>query len=140
MIPYSTQTIDDDDIEAVKEVLQSDYLTCGPTVKRFETEVSTYTGSRFCVAVNSCTSALHLAMIALGVDSKSTVFVSAVSFVASANCARFLGADVSFVDVDKYTGNMNIDSLEQMLIEAKKQNKLPKVVVAVHLSAEPHLP
>lgn len=134
MIPYSTQTIDDDDIEAVKEVLQSDYLTCGPTVKRFETEVSTYTGSRFCVAVNSCTSALHLAMIALGVDSKSTVFVSAVSFVASANCARFLGADVSFVDVDKYSGNMNVDSLEQMLIEAKKQNKLPKVVVAVHLS------
>ncbi|MBW7569601.1 MAG: UDP-4-amino-4,6-dideoxy-N-acetyl-beta-L-altrosamine transaminase [Succinivibrio sp.] len=134
MIPYSTQTIDNDDIEAVKEVLQSDYLTCGPAVKRFETEVATYTGSRFSVAVNSCTSALHLAMIALGVDSKCTVFVSAVSFVASANCARFLGADVSFVDVDKYTGNMNIDALEQMLIEAKKKNKLPKVVVAVHLS------
>ncbi|MGN1280590.1 MAG: UDP-4-amino-4,6-dideoxy-N-acetyl-beta-L-altrosamine transaminase [Succinivibrio sp.] len=137
MIPYSTQTITDDDLEAVREVLASPYLTCGPKITEFEDCVASYTGAAYAVGVNSCTSALHLAMVAADVGPSDRVFVSAISFVASANCARFLGADVDFVDVDRYSGNMNIDALEQMLSEADKENRLPKAVVAVHLSGRP---
>ena len=134
MIPYSTQTIEYDDLEAVRDVLTSPFLTCGPKITEFEDKVCTYTGANFAVGVNSCTSALHLAMIALGVSKGDRVFVSAISFVASSNCARYQGADVDFIDVDKYTGNLDVDSLEQMLIDADKEHRLPKVVVAVHLS------
>ncbi len=134
MIPYSTQTIEYDDLEAVRDVLTSPFLTCGPKITEFEDKVCTYTGANFAVGVNSCTSALHLAMIALGVSKGDRVFVSAISFVASSNCARYQGADVDFIDVDKFTGNLDVDSLEQMLIDADKEHRLPKVVVAVHLS------
>lgn len=137
MIPYSTQTIGDDDLEAVREVLSSSYLTCGPKITEFEDSVASYTGASFAVGVNSCTSALHLAMIAAGIKPNDRVFVSAISFVASANCARYLGADVDFVDVDKYTGNMDVDALEQMLMEAQRLNRLPKAVVAVHMTGRP---
>ncbi len=137
MIPYSTQSIENDDLEAVEEVLRSSYLTCGPKIGEFEEQVAAYCGAFYAVAVNSCTSALHLAMIALGVGPSDRVFVSAISFVASANCARYLGADVDFVDVDPEGGNMDPDCLERMLIEAKKENRLPKVVVAVHMSGRP---
>ncbi len=137
MIPYSTQTIEDDDINSVKNILHSPYLTCGPAVNEFEELCANYVNVNYAVAVNSCTSALHIAMMALDVKETDTVFVSAISFVASANCARYLGADVEFIDTDKFTGNLNVDYLEQMLIDAEKKNKLPKVVVAVHLSGRP---
>ena len=137
MLPYSTQTIEQDDLEAVRDVLTSGYLTCGPLITEFEDNVADYCGAQYAVGVNSCTSALHLAMIAFGVQKDDYVYVSAISFVASANCARYLGANVEFIDVDKFTGNLNVDALEQMLIKAKAQNKLPKVVVAVHLSGKP---
>ena len=99
MIPYSTQTIEYDDLEAVRDVLTSPFLTCGPKITEFEDKVCTYTGANFAVGVNSCTSALHLAMIALGVSKGDRVFVSAISFVSSSNCARYQGADVDFIDV-----------------------------------------
>lgn len=137
MISYSTQTIENDDLEAVRDVLTSGFLTCGPVITEFEDRVASYVNAQFAVGVNSCTSALHLAMIALGIQNGDRVFVSAISFVASANCARYLGADVDFIDVNKYSGNLDVDCLEQMLIEAKAQNKLPKAVVAVHLSGRP---
>ena len=137
MIPYSTQTIEDEDIDAVKNILRSPFLTCGPTVTDFEEQTASYVNVNYAVAVNSCTSALHIAMMALGVTASDRVFVSAISFVASANCARYLGADVDFIDTDKFTGNINVNHLEQMLIDAEKQNRLPKVVVAVHLSGRP---
>ena len=137
MIPYSTQTIDNDDLEAVREVLTSPYLTCGPNITEFEDRICSYTGANFAVGVNSCTSALHLAMCAIGIKPHDKVFVSAISFVASSNCARYLGADIEFIDVDKDTGNLNVDYLEQMLFKADREGNLPKAVVAVHLSGRP---
>ena len=103
MIPYSTQTIDNDDLEAVRDVLTSGYLTCGPLIRDFEEQVAAYVGAKYAVGVNSCTSALHLCMCAIGLKKGDRVFVSAISFVASANCARYLDADVDFIDVDKNT-------------------------------------
>lgn len=137
MIPYSTQTIDNDDLEAVRDVLTSGYLTCGPLIRDFEEQVAAYVGAKYAVGVNSCTSALHLCMCAIGLKKGDRVFVSAISFVASANCARYLDADVDFIDVDKNTGNLDVDCLENMLIEAKKHNRLPKAVVAVHMTGRP---
>lgn len=137
MIPYSTQTIDGQDEEAIRDVLYSPFLTTGPTVTEFEDAMCDYTHASYAVAVNSCTSALHLAMLALGVGKGDRVFVSAISFVASANCALYTGAEVDFVDVDPKSGNMDLDVLEQMLRQAKAEKKLPKAVVAVHLSGRP---
>ncbi len=137
MIPYSTQTIEEDDIKAVTSVLNSPYLTCGPKVTEFEEQVASYVGATYAVACNSCTSALHLAMLALGVKKGDLVYVSAISFVASSNCARYLDADVEFMDVNKDTGNLDLDSLEEQLKKAQNAGRLPKVVVAVHLSGRP---
>lgn len=134
MIPYSRQTITADDYEALNEVLSSDFLTCGPLIGQFEDEVASLCNANYSVAVNSCTSALHLAMIAFNVQKDDIVYVSAISFVASSNCALYQGAKVEFIDVNKFTGNLDVDYLEKMLIKAKALNKLPKVVVAVHLS------
>lgn len=134
MIPYSTQSIDATDFDAVLETLSSPYLTCGPKVTEFENAVCEYTGARHAVAVNSCTSALHLAMMALGVGKEDTVYVSAVSFVASANCARMCGARVEFVDVDPISGNLDVAALEAQLQDAAEQNALPKVLVAVDMA------
>ena len=134
MIPYSTQSIDATDYDAVLETLSSPFLTCGPKVSEFEDAVCAFTGAAYAVAVNSCTSALHLAMRALGISAGDIVYVSAVSFAASANCARMCGADVEFVDVDPHSGLMDMDSLEQMLSEASDSGRLPKAVVAVDLS------
>ncbi|MBO6258645.1 MAG: UDP-4-amino-4,6-dideoxy-N-acetyl-beta-L-altrosamine transaminase [Succinivibrio sp.] len=137
MIPYSTQTIDEQDEDAIREVLYSPFLTTGPTVTEFEDDMCSYTHASYAVAVNSCTSALHLAMLALGVGQGDLVYVSAISFVASANCALYAGAEVDFVDVDPKSGNMDLDKLEQMLKQAKIANRLPKAVVAVHLAGRP---
>jgi UDP-4-amino-4,6-dideoxy-N-acetyl-beta-L-altrosamine transaminase len=133
-IPYSTQSIDATDYNAVLETLMSPYLTCGPKVGEFEDAVCSFTGALHAVAANSCTSALHLAMAALGVGPGDIVYVSAISFAASANCARMCGADVEFVDVDPKSGLMDMDCLEQMLDSASDEGRLPKAVVAVDLS------
>lgn len=134
MIPYSTQSIDESDISAVEEVLRSPYLTTGPAVGKFENCVCEYTGARYGVALSSCTSALHLAVKALGIGDGDLVYVSAISFASSANCARMCGADVEFVDVDPLTGNMDMEALEQKLAEANTAGRLPKAVICVHLS------
>ena len=133
-IPYSTQSIDASDYDAVLETLMSPYLTCGPKAGEFEDAVCSFTGALNAVAANSCTSALHLAMLALGVGPSDIVYVSAISFAASANCARMCGAQVEFVDVDPKSGLMDMDCLEQMLDEAQGEGRLPKAVVAVDLS------
>lgn len=138
MIPYSTQCIDEDDIQAVERVLRSDYLTCGPRVTEFEECLCSYTDAKYAIAVSNATAALHLCMMALDVGPGDEVWVSAVSFVASANCARYCGADVRFIDVDKHTGNLDVHKLEAMLKDAEKNHKpMPKAVVAVHLSGRP---
>lgn len=134
MIPYSTQTIAAADYDAVLDTLSSPYLTCGPKVTEFEDRVCMFTGAAHAVAVNSCTSALHLAMLALGVGSDDLVYVSAVSFASSANCARMVGAEVEFVDVDPFSGNLSCDALEDMLKKAAAAGRLPKALVAVDLS------
>lgn len=133
MIPYGRQSIDVSDIEAVVDVLQSDFLTQGPCVPRFEQAVAAYTGARHAVAVNSATSALHIACLALDVGPGDLVWTSPITFVASANCARYCGADVDFVDIDPRTWNMSPVALEAKLRQAEVAGRLPKVVIPVHL-------
>lgn len=138
MIPYSTQCIDEDDIQAVEQVLRSDFLTCGPKVSEFEDCLCGYTDANYAIATSNATAALHLCMMAMEVGPQDEVWVSAVSFVASANCARYCGATVRFIDVDAHTGNLDTAKLELMLQDARAHNKpLPKAVVAVHLSGRP---
>ncbi|KIO36047.1 UDP-4-amino-4,6-dideoxy-N-acetyl-beta-L-altrosamine transaminase [Shewanella sp. cp20] len=133
MIPYGRQDISQDDIDAVVEVLQSDWLTQGPNIPAFEQALCDYSGAKFAVAVNSATSALHIACLALGVAPGDRVWTSPITFVASANCALYCGATVDFVDVDPSTGNMSSEALRIKLIQAKSQGALPKVVIPVHL-------
>ncbi len=137
MIPYGRQEITAADIDAVVAVLRSDFLTQGPAVPAFEQAVARYCGAAHAVAVNSATSALHLACLALGVSRGDTVWTSPISFVASANCARYCGAMVDFVDIDAHSGNMSVDSLGEKLQRAKATGSLPKVVIPVHLSGQP---
>lgn len=136
MIPYGRQSISDDDIKAVVEVLKSDYLTQGPAVPRFESVVAQYCGARYAVAVNSATSALHIACLALGVNKGDIVWTSPISFVASANCALYCGAEVDFVDIDPFTYNLSVYDLKKKLQQAEKVGKLPKVVIPVHLAGQ----
>ena len=111
MIPYGRQSISEEDIQAVVEVLRSDFLTQGPAIPRFEQAVADYCGARFAIAVNSGTAALHIACLALDVGPGDLVWTSPISFVASANCALYCGAQVDFVDIDAITGNMSITAL-----------------------------
>ncbi len=134
MIPYGKQNISRDDIEAVTKVLKSDFLTQGPEVRKFEKKIATYTGSKYSVAVNSATSALHLGCLALGVGKNDEVWTVSNSFVASSNAALYCGAKIDFVDIDLETNNISILALEKKLIKAKKINKLPKVLIPVHLA------
>ena len=136
MIPYGKQSVDQDDIDAVVDVMNSDFLTQGPVTPKFEKAISEYTQSRHSVAVINATSALHIACLALGVKKGDSVWTSPISFVASANCAKYCGADVDFVDIDKETYNMSIVALEEKLKVAKTKNKLPKVIIPVHLSGQ----
>lgn len=136
LIPYGKQNISDDDIAAVVAVLRSDFLTQGPIVPEFEKTVAAYCGANHAVAVNSATSALHIACIALGVGPGDLVWTSPITFVASANCARYCGADVDFVDIDPRTYNMSAASLADKLEKAKAGGRLPKVVIPVHLSGQ----
>lgn len=137
MIPYGRQDITRDDIDAVIAVLQSDYLTQGPTVPRFERAVAEHVGVSHAVAVNSATSALHIACLALGLGPGDWLWTTPVTFVASANCGLYCGAQVDFTDIDPRTYNLCPQALEAKLIASEKVGKLPKVVVAVHLCGQP---
>ena len=133
MIPYSCQSISEDDIDAVVKVLRAELLTQCPTIPLFENAICDYTGSKYGVAVNSATSALHIACLALGLGEGDILWTTPNSFVASSNCALYCNAKVDFVDIDPSTWNMCVDALEQKLINAKKRNLLPKIIIPVHL-------
>jgi len=137
MIPYGRQEITQEDIDAVVEVLKSDFLTQGPKVPEFENTVASHVGAKFGVAVNSATSALHVACAALGLGEVDWLWTSPVTFVASANCGLYCGAKVDFVDIDPRTYNLCPDALERKLEQAREQDRLPKVVVPVHLCGQP---
>jgi UDP-4-amino-4,6-dideoxy-N-acetyl-beta-L-altrosamine transaminase len=137
MIPYGRQDITQADIDAVIDVLKSDHLTQGPTIARFEECVANYTGSKHALAVSNATAALHIACLALDLGPGDWLWTSPNTFVASANCALYCGAQVDFVDIDPRTYNLCPQKLETKLIQAQKTNKLPKVVVPVHLTGQP---
>lgn len=137
MIPYGRHHISDADVAAVVDVLRSDFLTQGPAVPQFESAVAKGCGAEYAVAVNSATSALHVACLALGVKPGDRVWTSPITFVASANCALYCGATVDFVDVDPRTGNMSPQCLATKLQEAEREGTLPKVVIPVHLCGQP---
>lgn len=137
MIPYGRQDISQADIDAVVEVLRSDWLTQGPMVPRFEQAVADYVGAKLAVAVNSATSALHIACLSLDVGPGDWVWTSPNTFVASANCALYCGAKVDFVDIDPRTYNMSVERLAEKLAKAKAANRLPKVVIPVHFAGQP---
>jgi len=136
-IPYGRQSIDESDIAEVCSVLRSDYLTQGPMVSRFEKAVLEYTGANYAIAVNSATSALHLSCLALGLGSGDILWTSPITFVASANCALYCNARVDFVDIDPLTLNMSSIKLAEKLKVAKREKKLPKIVVVVHFAGLP---
>jgi len=137
MINYSKQLITKQDVKSVVNILRSNFLTQGPTVGTFENKIKKYCGSKFAVAVNSATSGLHIACMALGIKRNDIVWTSAISFVASANCATYCGAKVSFLDISLKNLNIDINNLEKKLIIAKKKNKLPKLIILVHFAGLP---
>lgn len=137
MIPYGKQDINQQDIDSVVDVLNSDFLTQGPQVPAFEQALIDHTGASYSLAVNSATSALHIACLALGLGEGDWLWTSPITFVASANCGLYCGAQVDFVDIDPSTYNMCPKQLEEKLIKAKAEGKLPKVVVPVHLCGQP---
>lgn len=137
MIPYGRQSISQDDIDAVVAVLRSDFLTQGPAVPQFEKVVADYCGVPHAIAVNSATSALHIACLALGVGQGDFVWTSPNTFVASANCGRYCGATIDFVDIDPVTYNLCPRQLAIKLEKAERDNKLPKVVIPVHFGGQP---
>jgi UDP-4-amino-4,6-dideoxy-N-acetyl-beta-L-altrosamine transaminase len=137
MIPYGKQDINQADIDAVLEVLKSDFLTQGPKVPAFEQKVAGHVGARHALAVNSATSALHIACLALGLGEGDWLWTSPITFVASANCGLYCGAKVDFVDIDPKTYNLCPDKLAEKLKQAEQEGCLPKVLVAVHLCGQP---
>lgn len=137
MIPYGKQSITQQDIDAVIQVLQSDFLTQGPQVPAFEKALITSTGAKHALAVNSATSALHIACLALELGKDDILWTTPITFVASANCGLYCGATVDFVDIDPRTYNLCPKKLEEKLIAAEKAGKLPKVVIPVHLCGQP---
>ena len=137
MIPYGRQDMTEADIAAVEAVLRSDFLTQGPAVPRFEQAVADYCGARYGVAVNSATSALHIACQALDLGPGDWLWTSPNTFVASANCGRYCGASIDFVDIDARSYNMSIDALAAKLETAEREGRLPKVVVPVHFAGQP---
>lgn len=137
MIPYGRQHVSQEDVDAVIAVLQSDFLTQGPAVPDFERVVAAYCGVAHAVAVNSATSALHIACMALGLGQGDWLWTSPITFVASANCGLYCGAQIDFVDVDPKTYNLCPQALERKLEAAEKNGLLPKVLVAVHLCGQP---
>ena len=137
MIPYGRQEILEEDIIEVEKVLRSDFLTQGPVVPKFEKKVSNFCGANYAIAVNSATSALHVACLALNLSPSDWLWTSPNTFVASANCGIYCGASIDFVDIDPKTYNMSISNLSDKLIKADKLGKLPKVVIPVHFAGQP---
>ncbi len=137
MIPYGRQEITQADIDSVVEVLRSDFITQGPCIPRFEKALADYCHVQYAVAMNSATSALHLACRALDLGVGDWLWTSPITFVASANCGLYCGAKVDFVDIDPDTYNLSANALETKLLQAEKDGVLPKVLVAVHLSGQP---
>jgi UDP-4-amino-4,6-dideoxy-N-acetyl-beta-L-altrosamine transaminase len=136
MIPYGKQDINKTDIDAVINTLQSNFLTQGPQVPLFERMVSNYCDAQYGVAVNSATSALHIACLALELGVGDHLWTSTNTFVSSANCGLYCGAMVDFVDIDQQTYNLSVNKLEEKLIQAKQDNKLPKIVIPVHFAGQ----
>ena len=136
MIPYGRQDITDEDVAAVEAVLRSDFLTQGPAVPSFEQAAAEACGAKFALAVNSATSALHIACLALGLKEGDWLWTSPNTFVASSNCALYCGAKVDFVDIDPRTYNMSVDRLQDKLEIASQKGVLPKIVVAVHFAGQ----
>ncbi|OYU42245.1 MAG: UDP-4-amino-4,6-dideoxy-N-acetyl-beta-L-altrosamine transaminase, partial [Burkholderiales bacterium PBB4] len=137
MIPYGRQLISEEDLSEVVRVLRSDFLTQGPEIPAFERELAAYCGASHGVAVNSATSALHIACMALGVGPGDMVWTSPLTFVASSNCALYCGAAIDFVDIDSRTYNISVDRLAEKLEESAKSGRIPKVVIPVHFSGQP---
>ena len=136
MIPYGKQDITQEDIDSVIKILKSDFLTQGPAVPHFEKSLCNFSGSEYAIAMNSCTSALHVACLSLDLKAGDIVWTSPISFVASANCALYCGASVDLVDVDPNTALISIDALKSKLIDAKQQGKVPKIVIPVHFAGQ----
>jgi len=135
-IPYARQSISEEDIQAVVDVLRSDWLTQGPAIERFEKTVADYCGAKYAVAVSNGTAALHTACLATGLKSGDTLWTSPNTFVASANCGLYCGASVDFVDINPGSYNMSVDELEQKLVAAERVGRLPKVVIPVHFAGQ----
>jgi UDP-4-amino-4,6-dideoxy-N-acetyl-beta-L-altrosamine transaminase len=135
-IPYGHQDISKEDIQAVSNVLKSDWLTQGPAIQEFENSLASYCHVNHAFAVNSGTAALQIACQALGVTDTDIVWTSAITFAASANCARYCGASVDFIDIELDTFNISLDALKQKLKTAHQQNKLPKVIIPVHFAGQ----
>ena len=136
MIPYGRHDINQADLDAVVDVFHSEFLTQGPVVPTFEKSVADYCGVKYAVAVNSATSALHISCLAVGVGKGDIVWTTPITFVASANCALYCGAQIDFVDIDPKTYNLSVECLSVKLIDAEKNGKLPKVVIPVHLCGQ----
>jgi UDP-4-amino-4,6-dideoxy-N-acetyl-beta-L-altrosamine transaminase len=134
MIPYGKHLVDEQDIDAVVDVLRNQFLTQGTIVPQFEQALCDYTGCQYATAVNSATSGLHVACLAVGVGQGDIVWTVPNSFVASANCALYCGADIDFVDIDAATRNIDVNALTNKLVNASKSNSLPKVLIVVHFS------
>jgi len=133
MIPYGKHYLDDDDIDAVVRVLKSGSLTQGPSIQEFEEQIATYVGAKYAVAVSSATAGLHLSLIAAGVDARSTVITSPITFVASANAATYVGAQIDFADIDPKNINISVDKIESII----KKNKMVKAIIPVHYAGLP---
>ena len=136
MIPYGRQDINQDDIDAVIEVLSSEFITQGPLGPLFERTVAKYCGSQFAVATSSASAALHVACLALDLSPGDWLWTSPNTFVASANCGLYCGAQIDFVDIDPHTYNMSIKRLKEKLREAERVGRLPKVIIPVHLCGQ----
>lgn len=136
LIPYGHQSISEQDIQSVIDVLRSEWLTQGPAVDQFEKTVADYCGTKYAVAVNSATSALHIACLAAGLGPGDWLWTTPNTFVASANCGLYCGSNVDFVDIDPLTYNLNTDILEEKLREAEQKGNLPKIVIPVHFSGQ----
>ncbi len=133
-IPYGKQSISKKDLEYVRKALESPLITQGPLCEEFESKISEKVGSNYGVSVNSATSALHIACLALDLKENDILWTTPISFVASANCALYCGAKIDFVDIDPSTGLMSVEELKKKLIVASKKNKLPKIIIPVHLA------
>ena len=137
MIPYSRQLIDKNDIRNITKTLKSNFVTTGPKIQEFEKKLKNFLGAKYCVAVNSATSALHIGCIALGLKRNDWLWTSPISFVASANCGLFCGAKIDFVDIDIKSHNMCVKKLSKKLADSKRRGTLPKILVTVNLSGYP---